>query len=1490
MDIEEGEITGDSDTDCHDIKENFKNKMGFKLKTADLIQKCLPLQDIKTHPKKPYKKDKQYKSKDKSNKIENSINAHNSEIDQTDQAVDGFINSIIENNSSNDPSPLNPTLDYNSEITTPKREKKSRWANVDELSNKADHVIETEALKPNRYASKRKFGETNNFEKTDQPYKRTGKPYFNASRQKYFDHDNVSDNLKATWFEKEENENPVEQTSIDKKLKFIKKKPQYNKGGVNGDSYEEDFDKQLRLAQKQAFGIANAEGKDEDLEDERKSVGVSEYSNNESNFSEEKTANPFPVAHPYKPNRPNDLSTNKFTKNFDTPSPKIFKNNNFSPSKNYNANYNNRGKFSGPRGRGGGRGGGRGRGNRGRPDHNNKFDNKRGRGGNFGRRGNFNDRGRGRGAARNNFKGNKNFSNNFNNDDEQVEVNEYAEENEMTGENKKANYQGSGTNNYKSFDKDRKNNRPSYNNHQDFKNKNQNANRPCNNKVKSEYVQQHQPKSICKFYTEGRCTKGDDCKFSHDSSVNSKQEVCKYYIQNTCTKGDACIFMHSEFPCKFFHTGNTCYSGDNCKFSHDVLTQDKTELLNGVLTKNPNETQKESESFPDGQQLNEETDEMIGQNSEVNVKYQAKDQFYTHGFYASETVVDDEDDDDADENNNYQESTFGFLANVMKNQNISKNTGNDQERLTLIAKSKSVVSFQKSVNNSSSLTDTTNSRSGNYDEAELFGAESSEDIMDETLRSSNTSRSSQSPFGRTAKENAKLVISKYNNNNLKPGNIIQDGKDQEEDWDRENSLTKLTIEEHLDEANKESEEKNDESEDEDNEERMSMGLGSMLGFLGTATQENAFIPNEHHVKASKECVEKKEESEDEDNDEEDEREERMGMGLGSILGFLGNATPAAASSTNAYKSIGKKEESEHEDDDVEDEKEERMNMGLGSILGFLGSATPANVSTNADKKDNSNSKETQRQLYFSTDRKFYQDQHEDNYNDKNNWKDKSRDYNNNSRKEQKQYGYNKSNFTTKNNYQSAKNDRGRGRGRFNRNRNERPPSKTGEEDEKTKYSDNKPQRYNKNNQNRPNFTPNNQKQNHFASNDPDNIPKPPYYNPMMLSQQHNMENVPPRLMSINFGLLNNNPFPPNINGVVTNNLYNQPSQFPIPQLQHQLTLQQNLQQNLHHQNLSNINMTNMPNIANLTPHQMPLFRPPYQTLPPTASILPLPSPSGLPAKVAGYNQNIDDDDNHTELLFNKNSNIDLKIEQVPRIRSSSLWFLSLIDGLPDKHRWDQNILQQQAKKRETTSNIDQKPSDPRLDHPGYKFYRKETLKKGFNGNASCNPTPLITGCNPLDPRSLMVSRDPRLSAARRSSVKSGVAQPEPNHNGLHQSGVILIQPFSQIIGVDEITSPTPLHTSSTTFNSTPLPSVLTSTMSDFKIPRRTNRIATTDGEKHKNANSKVKLNLSDYRARLGQPVKNDEKMIETVVEDSPVSSPLAQNIFNIYNDPEDAIL
>uniref|UniRef100_A0A8C6UXB0 Zinc finger CCCH-type containing 6 n=1 Tax=Neogobius melanostomus TaxID=47308 RepID=A0A8C6UXB0_9GOBI len=115
----------------------------------------------------------------------------------------------------------------------------------------------------------------------------------------------------------------------------------------------------------------------------------------------------------------------------------------------------------------------------------------------------------------------------------------------------------------------------------------------------NQHTVEHKGKHICKYFLEGRCIKGDHCKFEHELiPLDKKKELCKFYFQGYCSKGDNCSYMHNEYPCKFFHTGAKCYQGEKCKFSHDALNEVTKELLSKIInTEEENDDELELEDL-----------------------------------------------------------------------------------------------------------------------------------------------------------------------------------------------------------------------------------------------------------------------------------------------------------------------------------------------------------------------------------------------------------------------------------------------------------------------------------------------------------------------------------------------------------------------------------------------------------------------------------------------------------------------------------------------------------------------------------------------------------------------------------------------------------------------------------------------------------------------------------------------------------------------------
>ncbi|XP_063978669.1 protein suppressor of sable isoform X2 [Diachasmimorpha longicaudata] len=97
------------------------------------------------------------------------------------------------------------------------------------------------------------------------------------------------------------------------------------------------------------------------------------------------------------------------------------------------------------------------------------------------------------------------------------------------------------------------------------------------------------PDSICVYFMQGKCHRGDDCPFSHNALPPRKMELCKFYLMDCCAKRDKCLYMHHDFPCKFHHTGLKCAAGSNCKFSHEPLNDQVKNILLKHLETAPKE-------------------------------------------------------------------------------------------------------------------------------------------------------------------------------------------------------------------------------------------------------------------------------------------------------------------------------------------------------------------------------------------------------------------------------------------------------------------------------------------------------------------------------------------------------------------------------------------------------------------------------------------------------------------------------------------------------------------------------------------------------------------------------------------------------------------------------------------------------------------------------------------------------------------------------------
>ncbi|GFY74527.1 transposon Tf2-6 polyprotein [Trichonephila inaurata madagascariensis] len=64
----------------------------------------------------------------------------------------------------------------------------------------------------------------------------------------------------------------------------------------------------------------------------------------------------------------------------------------------------------------------------------------------------------------------------------------------------------------------------------------------------AKYIKDSVRGRICKFYKEGKCSKGSDCLYSHSAPPPpfKKKELCKFYLNGHCNKG-------KDYDCRFSH-------------------------------------------------------------------------------------------------------------------------------------------------------------------------------------------------------------------------------------------------------------------------------------------------------------------------------------------------------------------------------------------------------------------------------------------------------------------------------------------------------------------------------------------------------------------------------------------------------------------------------------------------------------------------------------------------------------------------------------------------------------------------------------------------------------------------------------------------------------------------------------------------------------------------------------------------------------------------
>lgn len=139
---------------------------------------------------------------------------------------------------------------------------------------------------------------------------------------------------------------------------------------------------------------------------------------------------------------------------------------------------------------------------------------------------------------------------------------------------------------------------------------------------------------ICRHYLKGRCQEGDKCKFSHDTTPLTKSKPCCHFARNSCMKGDECPYDHqlSKYPCNNFLTNGFCSRGTDCLFSHEVQ---RAEGSHGTANASSSEVKESSLSWV----TNPEKKMILGNSSNQKVDFKSDTSAISSSLSAQQKIA-----------------------------------------------------------------------------------------------------------------------------------------------------------------------------------------------------------------------------------------------------------------------------------------------------------------------------------------------------------------------------------------------------------------------------------------------------------------------------------------------------------------------------------------------------------------------------------------------------------------------------------------------------------------------------------------------------------------------------------------------------------------------------------------------------------------------------------------------------------------------------------